>query len=120
MCSLSEAPPDFRFTKKLPKQVKAFVGEDLTCQCTLNNHKAPVKWFKGDEEIVQDFSKYEIDKDIIGNCKLTVKNAAKDDIGKYYCKIVAPRVTGKDTKTKTEFVIKGRLKMDNYTIFLFY
>ena len=43
---LSEAPPDYHFTRKLMKQYTAAHGEELTLTCTLNIHKAMVRWFK--------------------------------------------------------------------------
>jgi len=75
---------------------------------TLNSHKAPVKWFKGDQEIEADYSKYEMDKDIVGVCTLKIKNATMADLGKYSCKITGRVLNPKDSKTKTEIVIKGR------------
>ena len=42
----SEAPPDYHFTRKLMKQYSTLPGEELTLTCTLNIHKAAVRWFK--------------------------------------------------------------------------
>ena len=44
--TFSEAPPDYQFTKKLPKQYVTLPGEEISLQCTVNNHRAPVRWFK--------------------------------------------------------------------------
>ena len=32
------------------------VKRDLTIQCTVNDYKAPVRWFKGDVEIKVQYS----------------------------------------------------------------
>ena len=37
--------------KLLPKKAEKVVKRDLTIQCTVNDYKAPVRWFKGDVEI---------------------------------------------------------------------
>ena len=101
-----EAPPDYHFTKNLPKQTSTTEGEELIVKCTLNTYKAPVKWYKEKKEITSEDSRYEIDKDIIGVCTLKIKNPTKDDAGKYSCKIVG-REKEKNCYTKTEVVVKG-------------
>ena len=53
-----------------------------------------------------DTELYEIDKDIVGNCKLTIKRADKGAEGKYACRIVG-REKEKNCFTKSEFVLKG-------------
>merc|ERR1711915_816830 len=85
---VEEAPPDYHFTKNLPKQTSTTEGEELLVKCTLNTYKASVKWYKEKKEITSDDSRYEIDKDIIGVCTLKIKSPTKDDAGKYSCKIV--------------------------------
>ena len=47
----AEADPEYKFTKPLPKKAEKVVKRDLTVQCTVNDYKAPVRWFKGDVEI---------------------------------------------------------------------
>ena len=114
MCSgvfvrcFAEKPPEYRFDKRLPKQSSAYVGEDITLMCTVNDHRAPVKWYRGDKEIEADGAKYEVEKDIIGNCRLLVRNPQKGDVAKYSCKIVG-REKDKSCVTKTELVLKGSL-----------
>ena len=61
--------------------------KNLTLQCMVNDYRAPVRWFKGDQEIVEDGKHFIVDKDFIGNCKLTIVRATKDDSGMYKCKI---------------------------------
>ena len=45
------ADPEYKFTKPLPKKAEKVVKRDMTIQCTVNDYKAPVRWFKGDVEI---------------------------------------------------------------------
>ena len=42
----SEAPPDYHFTRKLPRQLTCLPGEEIVFACTLNTYKANVRWFK--------------------------------------------------------------------------
>lgn len=44
--NISEAPPDYHFTKKLAKQYSSLPGEEISMQCTLNSYKASVRWWK--------------------------------------------------------------------------
>ena len=78
--------------------------------CTLNNYRAPVAWFKEKTKLSEENERFSIDKDIIGSCKLTIKNPTKADAGKYSCKIVG-REKEKNCLTKTEVIIKGRFCM---------
>ena len=68
-----EAPPDYHFTKNLPKQSSTQEGEELVLKCTVNNYKAPVKWYKEKKEIDTEDTRYTIDKDKIGICSLKIK-----------------------------------------------
>ena len=106
-----EAPPDYHFTKNLPKQLSTLEGEELAIKCTLNTYKAPVKWYKEKKEISSDDTRFDIDKDIIGVCTLKIKNPNKGDAGKYSCKIVG-REKEKNCFTKTEVFIKGITSME--------
>ena len=76
--------------------------------CTLNNYKASVAWYREKTVISEDDVRYNITKDIIGSCRLTIKNPTKTDAGKYSCKIVG-REKEKNCFTKTEVLIKGRI-----------
>merc|ERR1712107_361957 len=67
---VEEAPPDYHFTKLLPKQHSTTAHEELVLSCTLNNYGASVVWFKDKTKISEDDPRYEIDKDIVGCCKL--------------------------------------------------
>jgi len=90
--------PDYRFTKLLPKKVeKALTKRDHTIVCAVNDFRAPVKWFKGDEEIAEDNAKFVIEKDFIGHCKLTIVQAKKEDGGVYKCKIEGTKSVTKCT-----------------------
>ena len=61
-----------------------------------------------DTEITENDTDFEIEKDIIGNCRLIVKSVQKHHAAKYSCKIKG-REKEKNCHTKTELVIKGRL-----------
>ena len=100
-----EPDPDFRFTKLLPRKTEAATTKNLVLQCMVNDYRAPVRWFKGEEEILEDNKKFSVDKDFIGNCKLTIINAQKSDSGIYKCKI-------DNTKSVTKSVVtfEGREK----------
>ena len=50
---------------------------------------------------------YEIEKDILGNCRLILKKASQGQAGKYACRIKG-REKEKNCYTKTEVVIQGR------------
>ena len=86
-------------------------GEELLIVCTLNNYRAPVAWFKEKTKISEEDERFRIEKDIIGTCKLTIKNPTKVDAGKYICKIVG-REKEKNCLTKTEVIIKGSFCMN--------
>ena len=87
--------------KLLPKKTEATVKEDLTIQCTVNDFNAPVKWYKGDDEITGNELplKYVIDKSMLGHCKLTIKKATKADSATYKCRIVGTKQVTKGTVT---------------------
>ena len=110
-----EAPPDYHFVKLLPKQHSTLTHEELVISCTLNNYRAPVVWLKDKTQLSEDDSRFEIEKDIVGCCKLTIRNPTKDDAGKYTCKIVG-REKEKNCVTKTQVVIKGRISCANFGI----
>ena len=108
-----EAPPDYHFTKLLPKQQSGPAKEDLTLICTLNNYRAQVAWYRDRTKISENDNRYTIDKDIIGNCKLCINCPTLAESGKYSCKIVG-REKEKNCFTKTEVLIKGIF----YSLFL--
>ena len=66
MFDLVEAPPDYHFTKLLPKSHTGPVSEELILQCSLNSYRATVRWFKEKTEIKEGDERFSIDKDIIG------------------------------------------------------
>ena len=105
---LVEAPPDYHFTKLLAKTHSGPESEELVLQCTLNSYKASVKWFREKTEIKEGDPRFSIDKDIIGTCRLYIKNPTLADSGKYSCRIVG-KEKEKNCFTKTEVTIKGRI-----------
>ena len=106
--TLVEAPPDYHFIKLLAKSHSGPVAEELMLQCTLNSYKAKVKWFREMKEIKEGDQRFSIDKDIIGTCRLYIKNPTLADSGKYSCRIVG-KEKEKNCFTKTEVTIKGRI-----------
>ena len=108
MFDLVEAPPDYHFTKLLPKSHTGPVSEELILQCSLNSYRATVRWFKEKTEIKEGDERFSIDKDIIGTCRLYIKNPTKADSGRYCCRIVG-REKEKNCFTKTEVIIKGSI-----------
>ena len=105
---LVEAPPDYHFIKFLAKSHSGPVSEELVLQCTLNSYRANVKWFRERTEIKEGDQRFSIDKDIIGTCRLYIKNPTLADSGKYSCRIVG-KEKEKNCFTKTEVTIKGRI-----------
>ena len=83
-----ERDPDYKFTKNLPKKCDGFTNHEIEFACQVNSYKAPLKWYKDDEEISEtDTDRYVVTKDIIGNATLVVKRAKKSDAGIYKCRI---------------------------------
>ena len=62
-----------------------------------------------DEKVLPDEENddYEIEKDILGNCRLILKKASQSQTGKYACRIKG-REKEKNCYTKTEVVVQGR------------
>ncbi len=79
---------------------------------TLNKNKAIGITIKRtqDEKVLPDEENddYEIEKDILGNCRLILKKASQSQTGKYACRIKG-REKEKNCYTKTEVVVQGRL-----------
>lgn len=50
---LTVEEPDlvFSFTKQLPKKTQGYFGREFDLECTVNNYKAPIVWFKGETQI---------------------------------------------------------------------
>lgn len=93
----------YSFTKALPKKTEGFLHRDLDLECVVNNYKAPIVWYKGDQKIEEGTDKYEITKDMTGLCRLTIKNAVKADSGEYSCRVDKQTVK---TVCNTKFVRK--------------
>ncbi len=71
--------------------MEKFTKRTHTIQCTVNDYRAPVRWFRDDVELREDDAaiahKYEFEKSILGHCKLTIRDCAHADAGLYKCKI---------------------------------
>ena len=103
----SERDPDYKFTKNLPKKCDGFTRHEIEFVCQVNSYKAPLKWYKDDEEISEDDDRYVITKDIIGNATLVVKRATKGDAGTYKCRIENTKLV-----TKCVLTVSGRRHTD--------
>jgi hypothetical protein len=72
----------------LPKKCDGFTGHEIEFACQVNSYKAPLKWYKDDEELPEEGGgRYVINKDIIGNATLVIKRATRGDAGVYKCRI---------------------------------
>ncbi len=101
-----EPDPDFRFTKMLPRKSESYTGRDYSIVCQVNDHRAPVRWFKGEQELPENkFERFLVTKDFIGNCKLTVIDPRKEDSAVYKCII-----DGTKSVTKGAVKFEGRDK----------
>ena len=95
-----ERDPDYKFTKNLPKKCDGFTLHEIEFSCQVSSYKAPLKWYKDDEELDEtEQVKYVITKDIIGNATLVIKRAAKSDAGVYKCRIDNTKLFTKCTLT---------------------
>ena len=82
--------------------MESLTKREVTLSCTVNDYRAPVRWFKGDQEIPveENPSKYLVEKPtVIGVCKLTILDATLADAGTYKCTI-------DDTNCVTKCVVK--------------
>ena len=105
----TERDPDYKFTKNLPKKCDGFTRHEIDFVCQVNSYKAPLKWYKDDEELSESYNeKYTITKDIIGNATLVIKNATKSDAGTYKCRIENTKLV-----TKCVLTVSGILKPYN-------
>lgn len=71
----------------------------------VNDYRAPVKWYKGDQEIPDDKlpdQKLTVEKDFLGNCRLIIAKAVKEDSGLYKCKI-----EGTKSVTRVQVTFEG-------------
>ena len=84
---LVEADQVYSFVRPLPKKAEGYLNREFELECQVNNHKAPVAWYKGDQKIEADGENYDISKDMTGLCRLIFKKPVKEDCGEYTCKI---------------------------------
>ena len=111
ICTLtSERDPDYKFTKNLPKKCDGFTRHEIEFVCQVNSYKAPLKWYKDDEEISEDDDRFVITKDIIGNATLVVKRVTKADAGTYKCRIENTKLV-----TKCVLTVSGRRPLTHVT-----
>ena len=87
----------------MPKKCDGFTRHEIEFVCQVNSYKAPLKWYKDDEEISEDDDRFTITKDIIGNATLVIKRAKKSDAGTYKCRIENTKLV-----TKCVLTVSGR------------
>ncbi|CAG0918476.1 unnamed protein product [Notodromas monacha] len=85
--SITEPDPVYHFNTPLPPLFDGFTRKEAVLECQLSSGKAIVHWFKNGERI-EDGGKYDISKDVLGNCKLIIKDAVEEDSGEYECHIL--------------------------------
>ena len=86
----------------MPRKSEAPTHRDFSLVCQVNDHRAPVRWYKGDQELPENkFERFLVTKDFVGNCKLTVIDPTKEDSGPYKCVI-----------DNTKSVTKGTVKFE--------
>ncbi|GBN65977.1 Twitchin, partial [Araneus ventricosus] len=94
-----DAPdPVYKIIKKLPPRVEQYTVKEAVLECTCNSSKAPVKWYKGNQQI-QASDRYVLDSDTFGHKTLKIQNCRLDDTGDYTCKI------NEEEKTTTKLII---------------
>jgi hypothetical protein len=92
----------YHFNVPLPPLFDGFTKKDAILECQLSSGKAMVHWFKNGERI-EDGPKYDISKDVLGNCKLIIKAAVEEDSGEYECRILYQE----EEKTVSKVTIVG-------------
>lgn len=91
---ISEPDVVYAFIRNLAKKAEGYLHRDHDLECQVNNYKAPISWYKGDQKIEEGTDKYEITKDMTGVCRLIIKDPVKADSGDFSC-----RVDGQTAKT---------------------
>lgn len=103
------------FSKILPGQQKALLGDPLTLECTVKGHPKPIiLWYKDGLEIKPS---HRLDMRCVGSvCKLAIQTVLATDVGRYTCEatnkegrvstfvrlfiVEDPRICDVDTKLK--------------------
>ncbi len=103
----AEPDPDYRFTKLLPRKTTGPTRRDLTLECMVNNHRAPVSWVVGTEPGARELKEGQhgrilVEKDFIGHCRLIIKASRLEDAGVYRC-----RIDGTKSITKCSVTLEG-------------
>ena len=97
----TEADPIYSFLKPMAKRYEGYVNREIELECVLSSSRAMVTWYRGDKAL-QDGNDYEINKDAIGTCRLTIKKPNLKSTGDYKCKIDKQEDT-----TKTHLTVVG-------------
>ncbi len=105
--------PDYRFTKMLPRKTESVSKRDAVLECQVNDYRAPVSWFRGDVKLEEDKfdGRYLVSKDFVGNCRLTIVDATKEDAGTYKCAI-----DGTKSVTKGMLKIRGSWTVETWNL----
>lgn len=93
ICEVKIKPIGAKFDQKPPDAIffdiekELSEGNDtLSIECTVDKNNAPVKWFKGNQEILADNDKYEIISEGPIRC-LLVHDVNEKDTNDYYCSL---------------------------------
>merc|ERR1719154_289266 len=122
--TVEEPDPDYKFVRTLAKKSHGYTTKDIDLEAQTSSHKAIVHWFKGDEKL-EDNDKYKIYKDMTGTVRLTIRNAKKEDKGKYNAKIFRCPKEVTETTLKVEDLpfkftkqLKSRTVIENSKVVL--
>jgi hypothetical protein len=78
--------PVYKFVKKLGKETHGYTTRETLLECQTNSPKAPVKWYKNDDLIINS-KKYLIEEDKSAKKYLRIQDSDLSDSATYTCKI---------------------------------
>ena len=95
--SPSELPIEFLTPLK---NLEIYVGDTATFECEINKEKQIAQWYKGGQQIKEDFGDRFTTEVDGAKHRLVIKDGTKEDIGKY-------KVVIKDAKTSATLGVSG-------------
>jgi len=104
--NILEPDPSYTFIRQLNKKYEGYFNREIELECTVSSGRAMVTWYKGDKVIEDGKNDYEINKDLTGNCRLTIKKAKASHAGEYTCKIDKQEARTKTTVKVSEYPFK--------------
>ena len=103
---ITEAEPVYSFVRPLNKKYDGYLNRELELECTVSSSRAQLTWYKGDKALEDGKNDFEINKDLTGNCRLTIKKLKAGHAGEYTCKIDKQDVKTKTTVKVSEYPFK--------------